>query len=426
MCFKKCLLLFLLNFCLCFFVQSQTLEDSLKNIQDQIFDINSRKAVLEIETERLKLAGIRRDLQQIGLPLPQAGNVVTWHKAMALEYAEAHEQARWVAHIILPDVLTGTVFRSNDFRPDTCISSGSSVEADYFLKELQPDSTYNYDGFGYDRGHLAPSADFRWSVHALSESYFYSNMSPQVPAFNREGWAAIEDKVRGYLYSHPNNQVYVVTGPILNDKLLKMERGVHKVSIPAFYFKVAMDPESQKAIGFIMPNRAITEPLESFAVPIDSIETLTGLDFFNKLSIADQAKLESQRTLADWFPAIARGDVEPFPVSKLKSGQLNTTIAKQWINSSKMARVVGRVVGVRESRAGNILLNIDRQFPNQVFTIFIKKEYISNFSYDPITFLKGKLLEVKGKIIGLDGFPAIFPEDESAIMDLEKPILYYY
>ncbi len=410
--------------CLSLHVHAQTLEDSLKSIQSRVSDLNRQKALLDKESERLKLAAIRRDLKEIGLPITLSGNEVIWHEAMALEYAEPYEQSRWVAHIILSDVTTGTVFRSNDFRPDTCVSSGSSVEADYFLKELQPDSSYKYDGFGYDRGHLAPSADFRWSALALSESYFYSNMSPQSPAFNRESWAAIEDKVRGYLYNHPGNQVYVVTGPVLKEDLPRVERGVHRVAIPEFYYKVALDPIAGKAIGFIMPNQAVTEPLENFAVSIDSVEALTGLDFFNKLPAELQSRLEKQRNLADWFPAFARGDVEPYPVNKLKSSQINTIIAKQWINSNKQARVVGRVVGARESRAGNILLNLDKQFPNQIFTVFIRKESIANFAYDLVEFLNGKLIEIKGKIIGLDGFPAIFIEDETSIIELEKQIQY--
>src|SRR5690606_2430798 len=101
-------------------------------------------------------------------------------------------QARWVAHIILPDIIDGQVTRSNDFRVDPMVRSGTAVEADYFLQSQKPDGTIEYDGFGYDRGHLAPSADFRWSESALSESYYYSNMSPQLAEFNRNGWAELE------------------------------------------------------------------------------------------------------------------------------------------------------------------------------------------------------------------------------------------
>jgi endonuclease G len=393
----------------------QSIEQRIVQFQKKSDSLQQQLQGVAQQVEVLKLERIRRDLLATGLPTPGAGNAVVWHTALALEYDEAFEQARWVAHIIEPDVLTGTVFRSNDFRPDPAIPTGSAVEADYFLKFLQPDSTYKYDGFGFDRGHLAPSADFRWSAKALSESYFYSNMSPQRPEFNRQAWASVEDRVRGYLYSHPTSRLYVVTGPVLRTGLPKIERGVNKVSIPELYWKVAIDPKEKKGIGFVMPNRKITEPAEQFAVTIDSVERLTGYDFFHQLPADIQAAAEGQRLLADWFPQIAKGDVEPVPVEDLKSGQINTAMATGWMDGNKEIAVCGTVVSSRTSRAGNILLNLDKQFPNQVFTVFIRKEFISNFSYDPVTFLKGKSVCVKAKIVSLDGTPAMFIESEDQV-----------
>ncbi|MFT4685427.1 MAG: endonuclease G [Neolewinella sp.] len=165
---------------------------------------------LDTEIEALKFEQIQGDLRSVGLP---AGEQV-WHSAMVLSYAEEYEQARWVAHIIRPEVADGRGARTNDFREDPLVATGSAVEADYFLKYLQADSTYKYDGFGWDRGHLAPSADFRWSEQALSESYFYSNISPQLDDFNREGWAELEGLLRDYV-ARTERQLHVVTGEVL-------------------------------------------------------------------------------------------------------------------------------------------------------------------------------------------------------------------
>jgi len=181
---------------------------------------------------------------------------------MLLSYNEQHEQANWVAHIIVPDVITGVVFRSNDFRTDPLVKSGTADQADYFLTDTLADGKVKYDGFGYDRGHLAPSADFRWSAKALSESYFYSNMSPQLPELNREIWADLENTLRGYIHNNSDAQLYVVTGPILKNDLPKMERSIHKLSIPESYFKVIIDLKNQRGIGFIMPNSSDYESIE--------------------------------------------------------------------------------------------------------------------------------------------------------------------
>ena len=92
------------------------------------------------------------------------------------------------------------------------------LKKDFFLKQKKENGKYAYEGFGYDRGHLAPSADFRWSKKALSESYFYSNMSPQVASFNRECWADLEGLIRGYVYENKRDLI-VYTGPVLHEGL---------------------------------------------------------------------------------------------------------------------------------------------------------------------------------------------------------------
>ena len=172
---------------------------------------------------------------------------------MVLEYDEAHEQPKWVMHVITSDIIRGTVFRSNNFMEDPKVASGTAVEADYFLKELQSDSTYIYDDFGFDRGHLASSADFRWSEKALQESYFYSNMSPQRASFNREAWAQVESWLRSYVYGNPTTQLVVFTAPILHDKLSVIERGVNQISIPEEFIKVAIDVKNKRGFAIKMP-----------------------------------------------------------------------------------------------------------------------------------------------------------------------------
>jgi endonuclease G, mitochondrial len=400
-----------------YLIPAQSIENQISRQQLRIDSIVKIKALLDAQLEELKLAKIRRDLHASGLPVVLPGNEITWHSAMALEYAEEYEQPRWVAHIIPYDVVTGSFTRSNDFRVDTLIKTGTANERDFFIAIEQPDKTIKYDGFGFDRGHMAPSADFRWSSKALSESYLYSNMSPQVAELNREAWGKVEDKVRGYLYGKPGVQLYVVTGPVLKPGLKLIERAINKVSIPEQYWKVVIDPVNKKGIGFIMPNRAITEPVESFIVPIKEVEKLTGLNFFSGFAKEVQDNLEAQHNIAEWFPETTNGNVEPVAIAELKRGQINTMIARDWIGSKSEVSVCGTVVSARVSKAGNILLNLDKQFPNQVFTVFIRKENIPNFSYNPVKSLQGKRITVKGKIVGLDNLPAMFIDSESQMED---------
>lgn len=396
----RILLLLLLPLAL---IAQQPLEEQLQAIEAELQALEAQRETLEAVREGIKLERIQRDLLDIGLPSDEH----IMHAAMALEYSEAHEQARWVAHIILPDVTEGAVGRTNDFRPDPKVTTGTAVEEDYFLKYLQPDSSYKYDGFGYDRGHLAPSADFRWSLRALSESYYYSNMSPQVAEFNREGWAALEALLRGYIYDHPSTQLYVVTGPVLEEDLPVIERSVNKVAIPKRYFKVAVDLQAKRGIGFIMPNQAIDYPLETYALSIDEVEAITGLDFFRKLSPEEEALIEGQIDKAAWLPEVAKGDVAPIHPPDLPRNHFNTVQAKQYMGKNDEITVCGTVVGTRYSRSGNLWLNLDKQFPNQVFSVFIRKRDLANFPYDPQQIFDGQVGCFTGKVEDFSGTPTM-------------------
>ncbi len=394
---------------------SQDFEGQLQKLYKELDLILEQKAAVDQRIERVKLAKILQQVKKYALPKLEPGEELIHHSAIALVYDENHEQAKWVAHMISPEIITGKVSRTNDFRIDPKIVSGSAIEKDYFLKTLNPDSTYSYDGFGYDRGHLAPSADFRWSEQALSESYFYSNMSPQLPDFNREIWADLENSLRGYVFANPKVNLLVVTGPLLEGNLPKVERSVNGLSIPKAFWKVAIDLNNNRGIGFLIPHQRQDYPLSTFAFSIDVIEEKTGIDFFAQLPDDLENQIEQQLEKKLWFSDLASGDVEPLDPVSLAPNHFNTIQAARYMSKNDEVVVCGTAVSSRTSRNGNILINLDKQFPNQIFTVFIRKENIPNFSYDPENFLKNKILEIKGKVVNLGGTPTIFVEDENAI-----------
>ncbi len=405
------LFLFLL---LPFFTHAQNVSQQISNAETEVNLLNKKKDSLLLKIEDLKFQKIHEDIDKLGLPKLNAGEEVVYHLAYALVYAEPYEQPKWVAHIILPDVVHGNEGRSNDFRPDEKIKTGSAVEADYFLRIYQPDSTFKYDAFGYDRGHMAPSADFRYSKRALSESFLYSNMSPQVAQLNRGRWAELEDVVRQYVIRN-NVQVYVVTGPVLKPGLKKIERGVNKVSIPEQYFKVVLDPVNQRAIGFMMPNKECEYPVMNYACTIDSVEAITGIDFFPALPDDQENKLESSFDINKWVGERELGDVLPLRADSLPRNTFNTVQAKLYMGKNENIRVCGTVVSTKLSSKGNIFINLDKKFPNQIFSISIFKDYTSNFSYQPEKYLAGKTICVTGKITNYNGVPSVSITDEKAI-----------
>ena len=108
------------------------------------------------------------------LEIPKIGlneNVIS-HTGYSLLYNETHEQSKWVAYE-LTKVETNKIFeRTDKFLIDPKVQTGTGNDGDY-------------SGSGYDRGHLAPASDMGWSETTMVESFYYSNISPQTPSFNR-------------------------------------------------------------------------------------------------------------------------------------------------------------------------------------------------------------------------------------------------
>lgn len=386
----------LLVFATPLFGQNETIE--ITNLSRQLDSIDVVKNSLLDRLEILKLEWIQNEMNEVGYPQRTNSAVLTKHAAYTLSYNESHEQANWVMHIIIKDVVTGNASRTNDFREDSLIASGSACEKDYFLKTLKSDSvTYRYDGFGYDRGHLAPSADFRWSKTALSESYFYSNMSPQVGDFNRFKWAELENWMRTYVEEKDVN-LFIITAPVLNDSLLKIDRGLNHVSIPQFYLKVALDLENKRGIAFVMPNESISLPLESFSISIDSAETLLGYDLFPNLDDQLEAEIESKCDYQFWLPAKEKNDVKAIEQKRLPKGALSTYSIYLFEDDGKKHTVCGKVVSTKKTETGHVFINLDKQFPNQIFTVSIFESEIANFDYEPEIYLINQEVCFKGLI----------------------------
>ena len=253
------------------------------------------------------------------LPAITSKDIIIRHLGYTLSYNEKHEQANWVAYELTAEETRKGVSRSNDFRSDNAVKTGSATNDDY-------------QGSGYDRGHMAPAADMSWSVQAMEESFFYSNMSPQVPGFNRGIWKNLEERVRQWAVE--NKDIYVVTGPILTDNLPFI--GPDKVSVPRYYYKVILDytlPEL-KGIAFIMPNASSTLPLQSFAVPIDSVEHVTGINFFPRLPDKQEQALERTICIDCWsWSSTSTQKTAKHPSTALRPSPLGESVSDNWRRS---------------------------------------------------------------------------------------------
>lgn len=217
-------------------------------------------------------------------PYCKASQVIRY-RGYDLCYDENSEQALWVAYQLTESETIRRYERTNKFIEDPHIKTRSAGERDY-------------KGSGYDRGHLAPAADMGWSSQTMAESFYYSNMSPQVPAFNRGIWKRLEEQVRDWAVEL--DTIYVVTGPVLKGKMTRI--GPEEVAVPNYYYKaiLTLNGKDAKAIGFIMANQSGRGSLYQYAVSIDSLEKFTGLNFFASLPDVTESRIETQNCIPCW------------------------------------------------------------------------------------------------------------------------------
>ena len=239
-----------------------------------IFAVSCRTPVVEPGYDNLTL----------GVPGPS--DTLIEREGYALGYIEKHEQPAWVQYVLTADeVSRAMVNRSDDFRADPYVPTGSATPQDYTRS-------------GYDRGHLAPAADMAYSARTMSESFYMSNMSPQAPQFNRGIWSKLEKLVRHF--ATREKRIVVVTGPILSaEKAITI--GANKVSVPQYYYKAIYDTTPpEKMIAFVMPNEGSNADLRTFVVTVDDVEVMTGLDFFSLVPQPLQEQLESSINISAW------------------------------------------------------------------------------------------------------------------------------
>ncbi len=223
-----------------------------------------------------------------GLEIPEVTNpsAVIEHANYTLQYNEKFEQADWVAYELTAEEAEGDVKRSNDFKADPFVATGSARLEDYRKS-------------GFDRGHLAPAGDMKFSADAMKESFYLSNMSPQRPGFNRGIWKELEEQVRKW--AEENGSLYIVTGPVLNKDSYPVI-GPDKVAVPEYFYKVILDytEPGLKGIGFVLPNKKCDDGLENYACSIDRVEEITGFDFYPAIPDEEEEKIESEVNLSLW------------------------------------------------------------------------------------------------------------------------------
>lgn len=207
-------------------------------------------------------------------------------KGYTVSYNKDRRVPNWVAWHLTAAHLKGSVKRSDaSFHEDEEVPMPRAIDSDYVRS-------------GYDRGHMCPAGDNKWSAKAMDESFLFTNVCPQAPQLNRGDWNEMEQACRKW--AKENGDIYIVCGPIFYKKRAKTI-GKNKVAVPDAFFKVVLTMKGNpKAIGFIYKNGDGNRPKGDYANSVDEVERITGIDFFPSLPDKIEKQVEAQCNPDDW------------------------------------------------------------------------------------------------------------------------------
>ena len=192
----------------------------------------------------------------------------------------------WVAYELTEVETYGDCPREKKFAPDPQVKGNPVVHKDY-------------SNSGYDRGHMAPAGDMKWSAQAMRESFYTTNICPQNRNNNAGDWKDLEEFARDLAQCYKS--IYICCGPIVTDESNAI--GTRHIVVPHSFYKVFLRQKtdgSWTSIGFVMPNAAGNRPLMTYMHSVDEVEQLTDIDFFYNLPDSIENAIESDYTISDW------------------------------------------------------------------------------------------------------------------------------
>jgi endonuclease G len=210
----------------------------------------------------LQCLAIAAECPDIPLPSVPAGATLVCHTGYAAAVDIDKLVPRWVAYDLTGPHTLGCVKRGDNFHPDEALPPDHRARPADYAKS------------GYDIGHQAPAQDFAWEEDEMSDSFSLANMAPQLPGLNRAEWERIEETVRAWAWQRGDLVIYV--GPVIGAGDATI--GDDRVDVPTAFWKVLVDPALGEAIGFEMPQQAISKgDLTPWVKSIADIDAAVGI-----------------------------------------------------------------------------------------------------------------------------------------------------
>jgi endonuclease G len=242
------------------------------------------------------------DNMLLGNPSGATADIVNANNYLMVipQYTESYSNARlipnWTSwHLYLGDI--GATARQDDYRANVTLPSGWYQVGG---------SDYLYSTFGFDRGHMCPSADRTLTVADNSATFLMTNMIPQAPYNNQQTWQNLESYSRSLIDA--GNELYIISGS--SGQGGTSAKGTFNtlstgVTVPAYTWKIIVVmangnndlsrvSNTTRVIAVWMPNtQTISSVWTTYRVSVDYIETQTGYNFLSNVPTNIQSLIEA-------------------------------------------------------------------------------------------------------------------------------------
>lgn len=227
------------------------------------------------------------DKSLLELPAIEGTDVILVYSGFVVNYSPEYLIPNWVAYELTSDEVKGDVPRATGFSMDLSYKDRQAMREDY-------------SNTGWDKGHMAPSADMKWSKAAMTESFYLTNICPQNHELNGRDWHVLENRVRSWARQY--GLVWVVCGPIVKEQRYGTI-GEQGVVVPDKFFKAILRQDEDgtyQTIAFVFDNDSSRQPLKDAMITVDSLEAMTSYDLFTNLDDDVEVVVESQASWENW------------------------------------------------------------------------------------------------------------------------------
>ena len=213
------------------------------------------------------------------------GGALIKYSEFQISYDRKNKHSLWAAYLLTKDGIFGRTNRIETYTKDP--------DLDYEQQSIK-----SYAGVKYSKGHLVPSVDMKMSFRAMKQVNYFTSCTPQITTFRRGIWNQIEKQIRSW--AQENEELMVVSGAFFKESTIRIGQGV---PVPTAYYKVVYDnvgPE-KKMLAFYFPHDSTAvKDLQSYAITVDELETITGIDFFVNMADDLEFYFEARAKLDEW------------------------------------------------------------------------------------------------------------------------------